>query len=156
MDPTNIAPFLQEFIVTFKASLDVRLWRKLVEEELTELKEALEGDDKAAILKESADLLYVMVPFTELGTAVLQMGLLNEEEDAEWGSLVLDVTDTLTRVLAQEPYKSVIGEAVCRVHASNMSKVGEDGKPILREDGKIMKGPNYKPPVLDDLVAEAA
>lgn len=43
-------------------------------------------------------------------------------------------------------------EAFKRVHESNMSKLGEDGKPIYREDGKVMKGPNYKPPVLDDLV----
>lgn len=45
-----------------------------------------------------------------------------------------------------------IDEAVNRVHASNMSKLGEDGKPIRREDGKILKGPNYKPPQLIDLV----
>lgn len=32
------------------------------------------------------------------------------------------------------------------VHDSNMSKLGEDGKPIYREDGKVMKGPNYTPP----------
>ena len=31
------------------------------------------------------------------------------------------------------------------VHNSNMSKLGEDGKPIKREDGKILKGPNYRP-----------
>lgn len=43
-------------------------------------------------------------------------------------------------------------EAFKRVHESNMSKLGEDGKPIYRGDGKVMKGPNYKPPVLDDLV----
>lgn len=30
------------------------------------------------------------------------------------------------------------------VHESNMSKLGEDGKPIYREDGKVLKGPNYK------------
>ena len=29
------------------------------------------------------------------------------------------------------------------VHNSNMSKLGEDGKPIYREDGKVLKGPNY-------------
>ncbi len=29
------------------------------------------------------------------------------------------------------------------VHASNMSKLGEDGKPIYRQDGKVLKGPNY-------------
>ena len=39
-----------------------------------------------------------------------------------------------------------------RVHASNMSKLGEDGKPIYREDGKILKGPNYFEPNLMDLV----
>lgn len=31
------------------------------------------------------------------------------------------------------------------VHRSNMSKLGEDGKPIYREDGKVLKGPNYSP-----------
>lgn len=39
-----------------------------------------------------------------------------------------------------------------RVHGSNMSKLGEDGKPIHREDGKILKGPNYYEPELIDLV----
>ena len=39
-----------------------------------------------------------------------------------------------------------------RVMASNMSKLGEDGKPIYREDGKVLKGPNYHPPYLEDLV----
>ena len=39
-----------------------------------------------------------------------------------------------------------------RVHASNMSKLGEDGNPIYREDKKILKGPNYFEPNLLDLV----
>ena len=39
-----------------------------------------------------------------------------------------------------------------RVHGSNMSKLGADGKPIRREDGKILKGPNYYEPSLIDLV----
>ena len=43
-------------------------------------------------------------------------------------------------------------EAFSRVHASNMSKLDENGKPIYRDDGKVMKGPNYKPPTLDDLI----
>ena len=42
--------------------------------------------------------------------------------------------------------------ALDRVHKSNMSKLGLDGKPIRRNDGKVLKGPNYKPPVLTDLV----
>ena len=43
-------------------------------------------------------------------------------------------------------------QALRRVHQSNMSKLGEDGKPIYREDGKVLKGPNYAPPTLTDLV----
>lgn len=42
-------------------------------------------------------------------------------------------------------------EALRRVHESNMSKLDDEGKPIYREDGKVLKGPNYKPPFLDDL-----
>lgn len=44
-----------------------------------------------------------------------------------------------------------IVEVFERVHQSNMSKFGDDGKPIYREDGKVMKGPNYHKPKLDDL-----
>lgn len=43
-------------------------------------------------------------------------------------------------------------EAFKRVHESNMSKLGPDGKPIYRDDGKVLKGPNYKKPDLSDLV----
>ena len=42
--------------------------------------------------------------------------------------------------------------ALHRVHKSNMSKLGPDRKPIRRPDGKILKGPNYQPPNLSDLV----
>ena len=44
-----------------------------------------------------------------------------------------------------------LDEAIHRVHQSNLSKLGEDGKPIYREDGKVLKGPNYAPPNLEDL-----
>ena len=45
-----------------------------------------------------------------------------------------------------------LDEAMHRVHESNMSKLDEDGNPIYRDDGKVLKGPNYKPPNLFDLV----
>ena len=44
-----------------------------------------------------------------------------------------------------------LDEALDRVHKSNMSKLDEDGNPIYREDGKVLKGPDYKPPDLSDL-----
>ena len=43
-------------------------------------------------------------------------------------------------------------EALHRVHRSNMSKLGLDGKPIRRSDGKVLKGPNYQPPEMTDLI----
>lgn len=44
-----------------------------------------------------------------------------------------------------------LNEALDRVNTSNLSKL-VDGKPLKREDGKVMKGPNYVPPYLTDLV----
>src|SRR5678815_590843 len=54
------------------------------------------------------------------------------------------------------------GAAVCmgldmepvevEIWRSNMSKLGADGKPIVREDGKILKGPNYFPPNIEGVL----
>lgn len=38
------------------------------------------------------------------------------------------------------------------VHRSNMSKLGPSGKPYFREDGKVLKGPNYSPPDLSQIL----
>jgi len=45
-----------------------------------------------------------------------------------------------------------LDKAIQRVHQSNLSKLGEDGKPIYNDVGKVMKGPNYRRPQLGDLV----
>ena len=45
-----------------------------------------------------------------------------------------------------------LSTAFNRVHYSNLSKLGLDGKPLKRGDGKILKGPNYQPCNLEDLV----
>ena len=45
-----------------------------------------------------------------------------------------------------------LDEALDRVHKSNMSKLDDTGKPIYREDGKVLKSTKYKPPMLIDLV----
>jgi predicted HAD superfamily Cof-like phosphohydrolase len=70
------------------------------------------------------------------------------------------VKSKLTKELADLMYV-VIGTAVtfglpleevfAEVHRSNMSKLGADGKPIYREDGKVLKGPNYFEPDLEGL-----
>ena len=73
-------------------------------------------------------------------------------EFLEAGSLV-DIADALTDLLvviygAGHAYGINLDECFKEVHRSNMSKLGEDGKPIYREDGKVLKGPNYSKPNL--------
>ena len=43
-----------------------------------------------------------------------------------------------------------LDKAMNRVFESNLSKLDEQGKPIYRADGKVLKGPNYAPPDLAD------
>lgn len=50
------------------------------------------------------------------------------------------------------PHSKVVRE----VHRSNMSKLGEDGNPIYREDGKILKGPNYFAPDIANVLEKHA
>ncbi len=50
-----------------------------------------------------------------------------------------------------KPLKN-LDEAFKLVHASNMSKLDDNGRPILREDGKVLKGPKYFKPDLTDLI----
>lgn len=47
-----------------------------------------------------------------------------------------------------------LGEAFRRVHESNMSKLGPDGTPVRRPDGKILKGPHYREPDMSEAVME--
>ena len=46
-----------------------------------------------------------------------------------------------------------LDEALIRVHASNMTKLASDGSVLRNEEGKVLKGPNYEPPHLDDLIS---
>jgi len=55
-------------------------------------------------------------------------------------------------VISFNTISSAFDVAFNRVHLSNMSKLDDDGNPVLRSDGKVVKGPNYKPPVLSDLI----
>lgn len=64
----------------------------------------------------------------------------------------------LTKELADLMYVTIgtavtfglpLEEVFTEVHRSNMSKLGPDGKPIYREDGKVLKGPSYKEPNLE-------
>lgn len=112
-------------------------------------------------------------PFTE-GLKALRATLISEEalevEEELWpvdkiptdrGDLEVEIEvdkKKLTKELADLMYVTIgtavtfglpLREVFAEVHKSNMSKLGPDGKPIYREDGKVLKGPNYKEPDLD-------
>ena len=74
------------------------------------------------------------------------------------GTLV-DVADALSDLLyvvygAGHSFGLDLDACFKEVHRSNMSKLDERGKPIYREDGKVIKGPNYKPPNLKQYVGD--
>lgn len=94
--------------------------------------------------------------FADIDTAIAH---LEREEDiplelhANMLKELADVQITLSGMsVALRPLRE-LQAAFERVHESNMSKLGADGNPIYREDGKILKGPNYFSPDLSDLVS---
>lgn len=90
---------------------------ELLEEELKELRQAIEDENLVEVADAFGDIQYV------LSGAILCFGL-------------------------QEKFDSVFQE----IHNSNMSKLGLDGKPIYREDGKILKGENYFRPNVEGIL----
>lgn len=146
------AEMLKQFISTFSASLDPRVWATFIKEEKEELYEALEKEDKENILKEATDLLYVTVGFNLVAAGAEKFGLFPEDEYEEMIELLTSGTVAHEKAIEYLGEDKNYFEAFRRVHESNMTKLDDEGKPIRREDGKILKGPNYKPPTMEGLV----
>lgn len=75
----------------------------------------------------------------------------------EWPADVVAVADALSDLEYVTNGAAVeqgmpLPELVTEVHRSNMTKLGPDGKPIYREDGKILKGADYEPPQLEKIL----
>ena len=78
---------------------------------------------------------------------------LNELKEAINKNDIVEVADALTDILyvtygAGHSFGVDLDSCFDEVQRSNMSKLGEDGKPIYNEHGKVMKGPNYFAPNL--------
>ena len=92
----------------------------------------------------------------------LRCDLINEElqelQDAIRRKDIKEVADALTDILyvtygAGHAFGINLDKCFLEVQKSNMSKLGEDGKPIYNDKGKVMKGPNYFKPDLKKFVA---
>ena len=82
---------------------------------------------------------------------------LNELQNAIKTKNLKEIADALTDILyvtygAGHAYGIDLDKCFREVQRSNMSKLGEDGKPIYNEKGKVMKGPNYSSPNLKQFV----
>lgn len=84
----------------------------------------------------------------------------NEYVEGEDNNDLVEIADAIADILyiaygTAVSYGLPMDEIFNEVHASNMSKLGEDGKPIYREDGKILKGPNFFQPDILSIIKRA-
>ncbi|QOD60320.1 nucleoside triphosphate pyrophosphohydrolase family protein [Polaribacter haliotis] len=63
-----------------------------------------------------------------------------------------DMLYILCGTIIEHGMQDKIEEVFNEIQRSNMSKLGEDGKPIYREDGKVLKGPNYFKPNIKEIL----
>jgi len=103
------------------------------------------------------------IAFTNKNEIQLRFDLMDEENkeylEAALNNDLVEVADALGDMLyilcgtmlshgMQDKIEDVFNE----IQRSNMSKLGADGKPIYREDGKVMKGPNYFKPKIKEIL----
>ena len=102
------------------------------------------------------EVLYI--PTTpDFNLSALRLDLIEEEvqelRDGLGKKSMLEIADALTDILyvvygAGHAFGIDLDDCFHEVHSSNMTKLGADGRPLYREDGKVMKGPNYREPDL--------
>ena len=99
--------------------------------------------------------------FSDEKTNKLRVDLIKEELEELTKAMdekdLLEVADALTDILyvtygAGHAFGINLDKCFDEVQSSNMSKLGEDGKPIYNEAGKVMKGPNYFKPDLSKYI----
>lgn len=101
----------------------------------------------------------------DLGEAknTLRFNLMDEENkeylEAATSNDMVEVADALGDMLyilcgtiLEHGMQYKIEEVFNEIQRSNMSKLGKDGKPIYREDGKVLKGPNYFKPNIETIL----
>ncbi|MEO5789277.1 MAG: nucleoside triphosphate pyrophosphohydrolase family protein [Gelidibacter sp.] len=108
---------------------------------------------------------YRETPKADLGTDknMLRYKLMREENEeyleAANANDLVEVADALGDMLyilcgtiIEHGMQHKIEEVFDEIQKSNMSKLGEDGEPIYREDGKVLKGPNYFMPDISKIL----
>ena len=115
--------------------------------------------DSVKQFHETYKIGYSNKPLANLGVEknMLRFKLMSEENeeylDAANNNDMIEVADALGDMLyilcgtiIEHGMQDIIEPVFDEIQKSNMSKLGKDGNPIFREDGKVMKGPNYFKP----------
>ena len=76
----------------------------------------------------------------------------NNNDLVEVADALGDMLYILCGTIIEHGMQDKIEEVFNEIQRSNMSKLGEDGKPIYREDGKVLKGPNYFKPNIKEIL----
>ena len=106
------------------------------------------------------EVLYIPT-MPDFNLSALRLELIEEEvqelRDGLGKKSMLEIADALTDILyvvygAGHAFGIDLDDCFHEVHSSNMTKLGADGRPLYREDGKVMKGPNYREPDLTKFV----
>ena len=117
--------------------------------------------DVKAFMETFGQMVRTKPQFPEEKTMQLRYDLIKEElkelELAMKTKNLKEIADALTDILyvtygAGYAYGIDLDKCFKEVQRANMSKLGEDGKPIYNEKGKVMKGPNYIEPNLKQFV----
>jgi len=117
--------------------------------------------DVKTFMKTFGQIIRTEAQFPDEKTMQLRYDLIKEEleelEEAMKTKNLKEVADALTDILyvtygAGCAYGIDLDKCFKEVQRANMSKLGEDGKPIFNEKGKVMKGPNYTEPDLKQFV----
>ena len=116
---------------------------------------------------ETYKLSYNINPVANLGSNKNKLRFdLMAEENSEYinaanNNDIVEVADALGDMLyilcgtiISHGFQNKIEELFDEIQRSNMSKLGSDGKPIYREDGKVLKGPHYFKPNIEKILKE--
>lgn len=113
-------------------------------EEIVEMMDTLDLLDDLGAWREAQEVMLMLADWLKKGTVTAQITDRKEFLDS--------IADQVVTGIGAAYCAGMKGAAACdRVNTSNWSKFDEDGQPIRDANGKITKGPNYQPPVLDGL-----
>ena len=118
-------------------------------------------EDVKTFMETFGQIVRTKPQFPDEKTMQLRLNLIQEEinelREAMEKKNLKEIADALTDILyvtygAGYAYGINLDKCFKEVQRANMSKLGNDGKPIYNEQGKVMKGPNYSEPNLEKFV----